>query len=342
MVGTPAMRGNVISYAEARRISAGTFVKWTRRLVPEEGDILLAREAPVGPVVRIPSGGKVAAGQRTMHLRANPAVVDPLFLYYLLMSPLVQRRLSSRAMGSTVSHLRVADVRAFELPQLPPLERQKAVSELLGALDDKITANDHVVGLADQLCAADVRDAARSAVAVPLREMLVLSYGKALTATDRVPGTVVVYGSGGPTGMHNTPLVDGPGVVVGRKGTVGAVYWASGPHYPIDTTYYVQPIADVPNEIIYHGLRALSLGALNSDSAVPGLNREEAYAQVIRLPRGEVARRVQENLSIRFALMKGFRTENVRLVGLRDELLPLLMSGKVRVRDAEKLVEEVV
>ncbi len=71
-VGTPAMRGNVVNLSEARTITKETFVKWTRRLVPEPGDLLLAREAPVGPVIRIPEGGRYAAGQRTTHLRANP------------------------------------------------------------------------------------------------------------------------------------------------------------------------------------------------------------------------------------------------------------------------------
>lgn len=61
-VGTPAMRGNAINYAEARRINQSTFSDWTRRLRPMRGDLLFAREAPVGPLVRIPDSENVAPG----------------------------------------------------------------------------------------------------------------------------------------------------------------------------------------------------------------------------------------------------------------------------------------
>ncbi|MGL5825868.1 MAG: restriction endonuclease subunit S, partial [Nocardioides sp.] len=158
-VGTPAMRGNIINLAEARELSGETFRIWTRRLVPEEGDLLLAREAPVGPVVRIPSGGRLAAGQRTMHLRADGAVIDSRFMFYVLTSPRVQQELMALAMGSTVPHLRVADVKAFRLPVLPDLHQQRAIAGVLGALDDKIAVNDRVATSGDELAAALTLDA---------------------------------------------------------------------------------------------------------------------------------------------------------------------------------------
>ena len=65
-VGTPAMAGNRVNYSQARRISAATFATWTRRMKPGAGDLLLAREAPVGPVVMIPTAENVAPGQRTV------------------------------------------------------------------------------------------------------------------------------------------------------------------------------------------------------------------------------------------------------------------------------------
>ncbi|WP_048669726.1 restriction endonuclease subunit S, partial [Vibrio crassostreae] len=68
-----------------------------------------------------------------------------------------------------------------------------------------------------------------------LKDVLELAYGKALKKTDRVAGDVPVYGSGGLTGYHNQSLVEGPGIIVGRKGTVGSVYWEPKAFYPIDT-----------------------------------------------------------------------------------------------------------
>lgn len=341
-VGTPAMRGNSIDLSQARRISHETFARWTRRLVPEEGDILLAREAPVGPVVRVPSGGNIAAGQRTMHLRANPQVVHPRFLFYLLTSPTVQSQLLALAMGSTVPHLRVADVKAFSLPKLPPLAHQVAIQELLGALDDKIAFNEQLLSLVDQLCEAEVKKASMFGLRVQLRDLLWLHYGKALPASKREPGHIGVYGSGGPTGTHSQPLVNRSGVVVGRKGTVGAIYWADGPHFPIDTTYYVEPVAAGTDEILYYILRSAPLTELNSDSAVPGLNREEAYSCLVTYPERSSVEKLSQILRSRFTYMNTIRVEIGSLAATRDQLLPLLMSGKIQVRDAEKTVEEVL
>ncbi len=150
-VGTPAMRRNRIDYAEARRISEDTFRSWTRRLAPQLGDLLLAREAPVGPVVRIPITLNVAPGQRTVLLRPNPDVVDADYLYYLMISPEVQRRLLVKAEGSTVAHLNVADVRSLVLPGLPGIEEQRRIARVLRLLDDKIESAERISRLAEDL-----------------------------------------------------------------------------------------------------------------------------------------------------------------------------------------------
>lgn len=228
---------------------------------------------------------------------------------------------------------------------VPPIDEQRAIAEVLGTLDDKIAANDRVLAILDDLNDLIVSEGAQgpSSRSVQLRELLRLNYGKALPAKLRIDGDVVVLGSGGPTGTHAVALVDHPGIVVGRKGTVGAVYWAEGPHYPIDTTYFVEPISNISSEVLFYLLRSAPLAELNSDSAVPGLNREEAYVQRVRVPNGvALLNRIGERLRENFALMQGIRLENQKLAAMRDKLLPLLMSGRLRVKDAERAVEEVV
>ncbi|MBW1800419.1 MAG: restriction endonuclease subunit S [Deltaproteobacteria bacterium] len=66
------------------------------------------------------------------------------------------------------------------------------------------------------------------------------AYGKALKASNRMPGNIPVYGSNGPVGLHNKALVKGPGIVIGRKGNPGTVTWSSRDFFPIDTTFYVK------------------------------------------------------------------------------------------------------
>lgn len=66
-----------------------------------------------------------------------------------------------------------------------------------------------------------------------------LEYGASLPEKERIEGTIPVYGSNGAVGYHNKKLVSGPGIIIGRKGTVGAVTWAANDFWAIDTTYFL-------------------------------------------------------------------------------------------------------
>ena len=95
-----------------------------------------------------------------------------------------------------------------------------------------------------------------------------------------------MYGSNGITGWHDEALIDGPVIVVGRKGSIGEVQYEPGPAYPIDTTYYARPKSGVSVNCryLFYMLRIARLTELNSATGVPGLNREHAYRVPTRLP----------------------------------------------------------
>jgi type I restriction enzyme S subunit len=301
------------------------------RRVLQANDILLetaggTRDRPTGRSLLVTEGllkkfnVPVTGSSFTRFLRADPTKVDARFLFWYL------------------QYLYMAG----ETFHLPDMRVQQRIADVLGALDDKITVNGRAIALYDQLCATRIRAVAQVGKRAPLGELMKLHYGKALPAADRKPGAVAVYGSGGIVGRHDTPLVDNSGVIVGRKGTVGAVYWADGPHYPIDTTYYIEPIADVSAEVIYYLLKSSKLADLNSDSAVPGLNRNEAYSQCMHVPCASESHDLAVDLRRAFSWMRSARSESLALAHTRDELLPLLMSGKVGVKDAEAVVGDVV
>ena len=115
-------------------------------------------------------------------------------------------------------------------------------------------------------------------VCMPLGDRIHLLYGSGLREADREPGHVEVYGSNGVVGSHRKALVDGPGVLVGRKGTVGAIHHARRPFWPIDTVYYVRPHAGDDLGFLSHLLDYLPLKSLNAATGVPGLSRRDAYA----------------------------------------------------------------
>jgi hypothetical protein len=87
---------------------------------------------------------------------------------------------------------------------------------------------------------------------VPLKERLELLYGRPLKEELRKRGDVYVFGSNGVVGTHNVRWLDAPGVLVGRKGTVGAVHYTQNPFWPIDTVYYVRPVCNDQLQFLYY------------------------------------------------------------------------------------------
>lgn len=160
-----------------------------------------------------------------------------------------------------------------------------------------------------------------------------LAYGKALKSTDRVEGDIPVYGSGGITGYHNVALVEHASVIVGRKGTVGALYWEDGPFFPIDTTFYVKPIA-APLTYCYYAMQRLGLNQMNTDAAVPGLNRENVYRLDVVWPGDALLIAFDTLVSPMRKTIHALQTQSKTLASLRDALLPKLLSGEIFVKDS--------
>lgn len=167
-----------------------------------------------------------------------------------------------------------------------------------------------------------------------------LHYGKALKKTERIDGPYPVYGSGGVTGSHNGYLVEGPGIIVGRKGSIGTIYWEDGKFHPIDTVYYVATKEEIPLSYLYYLMKTLNLPSMNTDAAVPGLNRDNVYRLEVLKPTQSILNRFDNHIAtIRNGIQKNNNTI-VSLVGLRDTLLPKLLSGEIPLPEAEELAKE--
>lgn len=163
-----------------------------------------------------------------------------------------------------------------------------------------------------------------------LSDAIQLEYGKPMKDSDRSGAGYPVMGSNGVVGYHKDYLIEGPGIVVGRKGTVGAITYSHENFFPIDTTYYVRPRHNYKLDFLLHLLRALPLRNLNSDSAVPGLNRDTALRLPVVLPPDNFVEDFEAITSSFTKRLKASLIENRELTQLRDWLLPLLMNGQLR------------
>lgn len=162
-----------------------------------------------------------------------------------------------------------------------------------------------------------------------IENILELAYGKSLGKTERIDGNIPVYGSGGLTGRHNKHLVNGPGIIVGRKGTVGSIYWEKNNFFPIDTVFYVTPKNGIPLIYTYYLLQILGLENMNTDAAVPGLNRNNVYRLETVFSSVNLINafsRIASSLQNEFDLLLD---QSNQLSLLRDSLLPKLLSGEL-------------
>ncbi|MCN8414063.1 restriction endonuclease subunit S, partial [Escherichia coli] len=162
-----------------------------------------------------------------------------------------------------------------------------------------------------------------------LENILELAYGKALKKTERIEGDYPVYGSGGVDGSHNEFLVKGPGIIVGRKGTVGSLYWENKDFYPIDTVFYVKPKKYFSLVYCYQLLKTLGLENMNTDAAVPGLNRNNAYRLDVITPTQTIIAQYTNIVQTFRYKMDSNNNEIDNLTNLRDTLLPKLISGEL-------------
>jgi type I restriction enzyme S subunit len=117
-----------------------------------------------------------------------------------------------------------------------------------------------------------------------LGDLIELKYGKGLPEKSRVPGPFSVYGSNGSVGTHQTSITSGPTIIVGRKGSIGEVHFSKQPCFPIDTTYYVDRFDVCEASFAVYFLKSLRLSELNRATAIPGLNRDDAYGLEVHLP----------------------------------------------------------
>jgi type I restriction enzyme, S subunit len=158
-VGTRAMKDGQLVLEACKPVGEKTYVNWTRRMSPQAGDLILAREAPVGQVIRVPGYPRVCLGQRTVLIRPNAARVHPRFLHYWLLGPDAQGMMAAQAAGATVPHLNVEDIRNLDVSRMPEKpHEQEAAAAVLGAIDDLLENNRRRVEVLEEIARAIYRE----------------------------------------------------------------------------------------------------------------------------------------------------------------------------------------
>ena len=120
-------------------IAENNYEKWMVRGIPQEGDVVLTVEAPLGEVAQL-DNRKIALAQRVVTLRGKKGVLDNTYLKYFLMSNIGQARLKARETGTTVTGIKQSELREV-LIDCPDYTTQIKIASILNAIDAKIELN---------------------------------------------------------------------------------------------------------------------------------------------------------------------------------------------------------
>ncbi|MDM8549697.1 restriction endonuclease subunit S [Desulfobacterales bacterium HSG2] len=311
------------------------------RLQP--GDIVVARTgATVGYAKLIRDERDAVFASYLVRFRFDSSEVEPGYIGRVLESDMYKRFVLSRVGGAAQPNANAKVLSAFPLP-LPPLDTQKRIASILSAYDDLIENNRRRIQLLGQSARLLFKEwfvhlrfpgheHAKIKDGIPekwekktLGEVVPLKYGKTLKQDDRIPGPYPVFGSSGVVGFHNKALVQGPGIIVGRKGNVGSVYWSATDYHPIDTVYFI----DSENCNFYLFYALLNTAFISTDVAVPGLNRNFAHSRTFLMPEQKILRLFEEFVTPLHGQINNLRKYNDSLKKARDILLPRLMNGEV-------------
>lgn len=323
-----------------------------------EGDIIVTmtdlskQSDTLGYTAKVPKKNQrnYLHNQRLGLLKFKSSDVEKEFVYWIMRTAPYHSYIVGSATGSTVKHTSPSRITSYEFYAPEDKEDQVFLASVLTSLEDKIEINhqiNHTVESIAQTLFKEwfvnlnfpgfnrelVNGLPKGWRIGKIGDVLELQYGKALKADTRIEGEFPVLGSSGIVDYHTTFIVVGPGIVIGRKGTIGEVIWVDENFFPIDTTFYVVDKIGT-NGLYYHYflLKQQDFKKIGSDSAVPGLNRNQAHENIIVIPEKSVVDDFNELVKPLFDRRFIVKNEIATLTRLRDSLLPKLMSGKIEIK----------
>jgi type I restriction enzyme S subunit len=260
-----------------------------------EGDILLPKITPTFQADRavITTGieGGVGAATTEVHVIRVGNAADSRYIRYLFSS---KRFLDEgeASMVGVAGQKRVSDdyIREHIVPVTEP-RKQRAIADYLDTATTRINAlidkkREMVKLLEARIKAVRTRtvlgslDPLNGNGQAPgnwsnglLGIVIRLHRGFDLPQDERARGDIPVITSGGFDGYHSVAACHGPGVVTGRYGTIGKVFFVDGPYWPLNTTLFVSDFRGNHPRWVYHLLSSLPLDVDSAKSAVTGINR---------------------------------------------------------------------
>jgi type I restriction enzyme, S subunit len=173
---------------------------------------------------------------------------------------------------------------------------------------------------------------------VRIGRKITLQRGIDITKDEQNEGSVPVVSSGGISSFHDKALARGPGVIVGRKGTAGAVYYIESDFWPHDTTLWVREFRDNFPKYVYYKLCSMELESFDTGSSNPTVNRNLVHPVLVSWPPEREQRAIAHYLDHETGkidrMLAKIEEAVERLQEYRNALITAAVTGKIDVREA--------
>ncbi|MEU7756717.1 restriction endonuclease subunit S [Micromonospora sp. NPDC049171] len=353
-----------LKLAESAHLSEADFERWTRRVIPQAGDVLFSYETRLGEAALMPAGIRAALGRRMGLLRPRQELVEPRFLLMAYLSPQFQEVIHQRQIhGATVNRIPLVDLPRWPI-RIPDPSTQRGISSLLGALDDKIAVNERIAETYEDLLRAKfaalgtnedgdypITDLVEfnpktahadrhDAVYVDMAA-LPTQHSSIRTWSRRAPKSGSRFRNGDTLLARITPCLE--------NGKTGYVDFLSDGEIGTGSTEFIvmRPKGDAPPQFPYflareERFREHAIRKMVGSSGRQRVSAADAADFHVRRPDPGKLSAFGAEAGAAFRHLKSLMAESRSLERLRDTLLPELMSGKLQVRDAEKAIEHAV
>lgn len=331
--------------SQSDHVSDEEFKKWTRRVTPQEDDLLFSYETRLGEAALMPGGVAACLGRRMALLRPDRERIVPRFLLYYYLSPHFQDLIQQRQIqGATVPRIGLATMGEWPI-SIPSLENQRAISDVLGALDDKIAANERSADLCGQFSRALYqRLLSGPTERIILSDLFEHKPGRYLSKESYDSnGNHWIYGSNSIMGRSIRPLIEEPFVVLAKIGTYcGNLRWSQRPAWVNNNASALIPKVREYGRLAAEALSSIDMTPFKAGTGQPYIKISELMSAGVDIPKLTNQKSEPELMNDLAEVACRCSEENYQLARTRDELLPLLMSGKIAVKDAEKMASDVV
>lgn len=356
VLSAKAIKNGRISFKDVRYISEGTYVRWMPKPL-QRFDVILTSEAPLGECALVTGDEPLAIAQRLYALRGKAGVLDSRYLYYAMQCEAVQTDLHNRASGTTVSGIRQPELLKVRIPD-PGYMQQKAIAAVLGALDDKIAVNERIARVADELSSELFRQALLTSpdrfTERALSDTAEFINGRAFTKDASGTGRMVIRiaeinsGPGASTVYNDIEVPDKhlarPGdVLFAWSGSLTVARWYRPEAIINQHIFKCVPKSELPDWLISQLLHKKidEFRAIAADKATTmGHIQRKHLDEPVGVPEPEELVSLDSRMGPLWRRALLAERESLTLATLRDTLLPQLMSGRLRVKDAEKIVED--